>query len=294
MIKKINNNLFHTKCPICGDSKITIAFELKYSDNVEYSSTKIELQLLPELWECKNCKSYFTQNAITEKDSMQLYKNSEAGKRWDAQKFDKEKTKYTVEIFKKYLDGGKTVLDIGCNTGEFLDFAKANGAKTYGFEYSTKSIDLCAKKGHIMLENLTYKETQFDVITAFDLVEHLYDTNEFFNNVNKLLKPNGKLIIFTGDIECWAFSKCKGKWWYLNYPEHVIFISSYYYKYILENFSLEKTYHTYNNKYFKNLNFTSAAIYNYTKMLGLRKGLRPYEGLPSPSPDHIIAVLNKT
>ncbi|MCX6185774.1 MAG: class I SAM-dependent methyltransferase, partial [Bacteroidetes bacterium] len=203
-------------------------------------------------------------------------------------------TKYTVEIFKKYLDGGKTVLDIGCNTGEFLDFAKANGAKTYGFEYSTKSIDLCAKKGHIMLENLTYKETQFDVITAFDLVEHLYDTNEFFNNVNKLLKPNGKLIIFTGDIECWAFSKCKGKWWYLNYPEHVIFISSYYYKYILENFSLEKTYHTYNNKYFKNLNFTSAAIYNYTKMLGLRKGLRPYEGLPSPSPDHIIAVLNKT
>jgi 2-polyprenyl-3-methyl-5-hydroxy-6-metoxy-1,4-benzoquinol methylase len=294
MTLKINNNLFHELCPICGSISITNAYNLMYEGKLSYSSTQIEIQKKPELWKCNECKSFFTQNAINEEDSISLYKNSDAGKRWDAKKFEDEKTPYCVNVFKKFIRKDIEVLDIGCNTGEFLDFAKNNGASTYGFEYSIKSIEICESKGHTMLENLEVENKKFDVITAFDLVEHLYHPNTFFDKVIKLLKPNGKLIIFTGDIDCWAFKNCKGRWWYLNYPEHVIFISKNFYENKLHGLKLKNIYYTFNNRYFKNLNFTMAAIFNYSKMLGLRKGLKPYEGLPSPTPDHIIAVLSKT
>lgn len=293
MTRKIINNLVHSKCPICGDSDIKKSFDLNYSQNVIYSSTTIELSLNPELWDCSNCKSFFTQNATTEKDSIDLYKNSEASLRWTAKKFDQDKTIYTSKILKKYIKKDYLVLDIGCNSGEFLDFAKNNGAKTFGFEYSTNSIEICKSKGHNMLKSLSQNDFKFDVITAFDLVEHLYDTQAFFKSAYELLNENGKLIIFTGDIESWAFKNSKGRWWYLNYPEHIVFISSFFYKNILKTFRVKKIYKTYNNRYFKNLNFSTAALFNYSKMLGLRKGLKPYEGLPSPTPDHIIAVLEK-
>lgn len=293
MTIKIDNNLCHIVCPICASDSIINSDKLFYEGTVRYSSAVIQLLNKPELWKCNDCHSFFTQNAIREEDSISLYTNSEAGKRWDAKKFEDEKTPYCLSVYKNYLREGIEVLDIGCNTGEFLDFAKNNGASTYGFEYSIDSNKICESKGHVMLQNLDERNKKFDLITAFDLVEHLYNPSTFFEQVSKLLKPNGKLIIFTGDIECWAFKKCKGKWWYLNYPEHVMFISKYFYENKLSTFKLENTFYTFNNRYFKGLNFTMAALYNYSKMLGLRKGLKPYEGLPSLSPDHIIAVLVK-
>ncbi len=63
----------------------------------------------------------------------------------------------------------------GCNTGELLDFAKGLGCQTSGLEYSGDSCEVIREKGHDAYQSFAEIDQQYEFITAFDLVEHLFD-----------------------------------------------------------------------------------------------------------------------
>jgi len=289
---KIENSLFYISCPLCSSNQIENVHTLNYTDNLYYSTTEVELKNKPELWHCKACESSFTQYCVNESDSYQLYAQSQSGERWKTALFEKEKTSSVVKFFSNQIKKGATVLDIGANTGEFLDFARKHGAETFAVEYSEQSRIFLETKQHQAFISITELNKKVDVITAFDLLEHVYNVPQFFNDCLNSLNTNGKLIIFTGDVSCWGFKKSKANWWYVNFPEHIVFPSQ---KYIskLKGFKIKDKRKCYNSKYFFNLNFSLAAIFNYSKAFGLRSGSTPYTGLPSPFPDHVIWVLEK-
>ncbi|MFA9213484.1 MAG: class I SAM-dependent methyltransferase [Candidatus Methylacidiphilales bacterium] len=292
MTQTIDNSLFFSNCPLCNSNRIEKVYTLNYSANLYYSTTQIQLKNTPELWCCHQCESSFTQNCVNESDSYQLYAQSQSGERWKTAPFEKEKTKDVVKFFLKQVKSGTTVLDIGANTGEFLDFAKKHGAETIAVEYSEQSRTFLEAKAHKAFKSITELDSKVDIITAFDLVEHVYNLPQFIDDCLDKLKPNGKLIIFTGDISSWGYKKAKANWWYINFPEHIVFPSK---KFVseLKGFRLLEKRNCYNSQYFLGLNFSMAAILNYPKAFGLRKGKAPYTGLPSLLTDHIIWVLEK-
>lgn len=299
--QSISNNLRCQECPLCKSSQIHKVGDIEYGDPVIFSTSQISLSLKPQLWTCEDCESGFVQNTIPEKVAVQLYESSVGGKRW----VDNPGTKKTGDVlglldvlFKK----GLSVLDIGCNTGEMLDIAKVKGCETSGVEFCKDSIKIVREKGHagfLKLEDITGR---FDIITAFDLIEHLYDVPSFLTACHERLKPEGCLVLLTGDISCFSARLTKMNWWYVRYPEHIVFPSR---KFLLSEhrFHVEKWMTVFANvvyerpvvsllKSFFNVGYRRP-VQNMIRFFFKETVKGRYAGLPSASSDHIQAVLRK-
>ena len=97
------------------------------------------------------------------------------------------------------------ILDIGCGTGDFtILLKKATKAKeVYGIEVSKKGAEESIKKGITTLNinidehDLPFEKHYFDAIYAGEVIEHLYDSDHFLSESNRVLKPKGVLILTT-------------------------------------------------------------------------------------------------
>ncbi len=259
----------------------------EYGGRVKFSTQEVDLDCRPEVWKCTHCSSGFVQNIIPEGVSVSLYSDSIAGDRWQAVSFEQQKTPEVLRGLSEIFTGGSRVLDVGCNTGELLDFARLKGCLTSGLEYSSASREVLRSKGHGAYKSFDDLSDSFDVITAFDLVEHLYDIEGFLKRCHDRLVPGGKLIFLTGDIGCQSARQAGSRWWYMQYPEHIVFPSRKYFEQ-LEAFKLENWTTTY-----------SSVGYDfpvYRILLSRLKSLlvgRKFTGLPSFTPDHALIVLSK-
>ena len=100
----------------------------------------------------------------------------------------------------KYIKRGDKLLEIGCGNGDFLKRARETGANCYGIELNEKAIKNSYHKGldvkNIRLENYPEGENNtFDVVCAFQVLEHLHDIKSFMLTATRLLKRGGILII---------------------------------------------------------------------------------------------------
>jgi 2-polyprenyl-3-methyl-5-hydroxy-6-metoxy-1,4-benzoquinol methylase len=94
------------------------------------------------------------------------------------------------------------LLDIACGTGEFLDAAKKMGFDAWGIDLSERQIR--AAKEFYGLEHLFVADIgefagrkdvpKFDVITFFEVLEHLDDPHSFFKSLKKILSPDGFVV----------------------------------------------------------------------------------------------------
>lgn len=101
---------------------------------------------------------------------------------------------------------GLSLLDIGCSTGLFLNEARNAGFAVKGAELSPESAAFA--QSHFGLDvhrgdwrDAGYADVSFDVITLFDVIEHLADPLAELEAVRRLLKPGGLLLQSTPDID---------------------------------------------------------------------------------------------
>ena len=93
------------------------------------------------------------------------------------------------------------ILDIGCSGGHLINLLRANGLKNvYGIDISGKAINLCKRKGikNVFVMNCiktNFGSNTFDVIIAADILEHIKNDTEALFEWNRILKPEGRLII---------------------------------------------------------------------------------------------------
>ncbi len=116
-------------------------------------------------------------------------------------------------VFKKYINllsknisfEGKKVLDVGCGTGNFiktLSFVEKN-IKIYGLDYNDKAVKILKKeKYNVEKYNLDdnlniFFDEKFDIITMFDVIEHLNSFISFEKILNKNLVKGGYLVLTT-------------------------------------------------------------------------------------------------
>ncbi len=109
-----------------------------------------------------------------------------------------------ASLLKKYLpDNEKNVqiLDLGCGTGINFEILEKFG-KVEGVDISDEAIKFCKKRGYqdISKGNVTdlhLPENTFDVVTAFDMLEHIEDDEKALRNMHKVLKPGGLAFILS-------------------------------------------------------------------------------------------------
>ncbi|HEX9022567.1 MAG TPA: class I SAM-dependent methyltransferase [Geobacteraceae bacterium] len=282
----VDNDLVHGKCPLCSSESIRRLGDIAYCRPLVFSSGEIALKNEPELWKCANCRSGFTQYAVPEKAAAELYGAGAGGERWISKPFAEEKPKEVIQELEKILLPGRRVLDVGCNTGEMLDFARNRHCLTTGVDYSMASVGIVREKGHNCFLTLEEAKGEYDVITAFDLVEHLHDISSFLGACRDKLRDKGLLVILTGNISCFSARISGADWWYVRFPEHIIFPSMHYFC-SLPHFSVAKWRRTY-----AAVKFLAPLRDRIRSLLkGIQHG--DYAGIPSIGPDHELVVLRK-
>ena len=181
------------------------------------------------------------------------------------------------------------MLDIGCNTGELLDYAKSRGCQTAGLEFSAASRGVLEEKGHRAYASFDELDELYDVITAIDFVEHLYDVPDFMARCKRQLAPDGCLVILTGDVGSLSARICGTRWWYVRIPEHIVFPSRKYYE-EFSGFQVAEWISTY-----ASVVYDKTVVRKIIRIIKIMKVLLKgnYRGLPSFYPDHILIVLRK-
>jgi len=97
------------------------------------------------------------------------------------------------------LKSSSKILDVGCGTGAILDtFSKHFDA--YGQDVSQQAVDFCKQRGlknvfRGFLNELPSYLNNFDLVTAFDVVEHIDDDIGVLKQMSALLMPNGKVLV---------------------------------------------------------------------------------------------------
>ena len=115
-----------------------------------------------------------------------------------------------------------TLLDIGAGTGNFCETSKQNSWEVYGVEPSQKAREIAAKKNIFLHQSIEdFKGQQFDVITLWHVLEHLPDLENTITAIQKLLKPNGVLIVAVPNYNSFDAKHYKGFWAAYDVPRHL-------------------------------------------------------------------------
>ena len=106
----------------------------------------------------------------------------------------------------KILGSGRRFLDIGCGEGTLAARVRSQFTEIHGIDISHETVQLAQKAGIIAscvnLNNdpVPYPDDYFDVVTALDVIEHVFDPIKFLREIHRVLIPGGHTIITTPNI----------------------------------------------------------------------------------------------
>lgn len=194
---------------------------------------------------CTNCKLVFLDEMPTEQEIYAAY---------DGGKFKSLKRKIVapfrnLEHFAGYKERvldfeiklkealpylnkspNNKILDIGCNKGFFLVAAINNGFDVSGvelipeltiqFKRRYKQFAKNIYSENISVVNKQFKDGEFAMVTAFDVVEHLRNPREDFEHIYRILQPSGIFFLQTPNTDSEESKKDKDKWGAIKAFEH--------------------------------------------------------------------------
>jgi 2-polyprenyl-3-methyl-5-hydroxy-6-metoxy-1,4-benzoquinol methylase len=117
------------------------------------------------------------------------------------------------------------LLDVGCAYGWFGEVARERGWDVAGVEAAEEPASAARNAGLDVvtgtLENVAYPEARFDVVTLWDVLEHVPDIDGFLNEVRRVLKPGGLLALQSPNIRSVMARQAGADWSWLLLPHHV-------------------------------------------------------------------------
>lgn len=143
-----------------------------------------------------------------------------------------------LDSFEPYRKTNK-LLDVGCGIGFFLEVAKQRGWDVYGTEYTDEAIKICNQKGFTMhqgaLNTDNYLLESFDVITSFEVMEHINNPIEEVTKFNQLLRKDGLFYFTTPNFNAIERMYLKEHYSVVSYPEHLSYYTKKTARRLLEN-----------------------------------------------------------
>ncbi len=121
-----------------------------------------------------------------------------------------------LKTIKQFSKKGR-ILDVGCAYGFFLEVAEEEGWEGYGVEiseyaarYAKEELGLKVSLGE--LKEVRYPSEYFEVVTLWDVIEHLPDPLGELKEINRILRKGGIVALSTPAIDS-LFAKLSGKRW---------------------------------------------------------------------------------
>ncbi len=118
---------------------------------------------------------------------------------------------------------GSRLLEVGCGTGSFIEKLSSKGFNCTGIELNSAAAEVCRQKGltvhnELLETHINSHSGLYDVVCAFQVLEHVYDVRSFINCCLQCLKPGGKLIFAVPNNNPWYYRY--DKYHIMNLPPH--------------------------------------------------------------------------
>ena len=215
-------------CPLCGNENFTHFLSARDHFLSRESFTIVQ---------CHNCNLKFT-NPRPDESVMPRYYESEEYISHDTRqksllhslyKFARNiavRNKYN--IIRKYSNGF-SLLDIGCGTGEVLNYCSKKNFQTTGIEPSEKARNFAATNYGLQIFDESHldhlPDHSYHVITMWHVLEHVHNLNARLKKIHDLLIPGGALIVAVPDCDSWDAKKYGDYWAAYDLPRHLYHFS---------------------------------------------------------------------
>ena len=215
-------------CPVCQSINLIKKFDVK-----DYFLTQENFSI----WQCKSCGLLFT-NPIPKAQNLGKYYESPDYLSHDTSSSGVIGKLYQflrkINIARKYkivtnLKNSGNILDIGCGTGELLNYFQNQNWSCLGIEPNEPTRKFAKAHYNLKVEEEQSLETipsqSFDIISMWHVLEHVPDVNERIIQVKRILKNNGHLIIALPNPISRDANYYKTYWAGLDVPRHLYHFS---------------------------------------------------------------------
>lgn len=183
------------KCYLCGSENLT-----QLTDRIRSGPGIV-----------KHCAQCNLAMLDTETEDLQSYYDGEYRKEYGPELgqctgYDSifeahvEYQQHRIDLLKPYLGKDKRLLEVGCSTGHFLFHAKDQVGEVFGADFDSGATEYAATKcgiktfgGNLIDSNL--ERESFDIICAYQTLEHVPDPIGFMEMLKGYLKPDGIVVI---------------------------------------------------------------------------------------------------
>ena len=179
-------------CPICGSKEFKTIFVKLGFHHVK-------------------CRCGFIFVNPTASDKFRNHFFSEIYQTWTAvllspeqEMIDSRKFQYGIEIIESYRSNKGFIVDIGAGSGLFLKLARDSGWKVSAIEYNKSAVEKIKNLGIEVFDRAIngeiYAPDSVDVVTLWEVLEHINHPNELITQIKKNLRPGGLLFICVPNI----------------------------------------------------------------------------------------------
>lgn len=225
-----------TACPICS------------SENRDFELEKFGIAMV----KCRDCTLRYSKQIPV--DAAELYSDEDylpILKKGYNENVEYRKQRFGVErldLIEEHLEEGqdKSLLDIGCGTGWFLECAKERGFDIAGFDLGTEVAAWTADRLGIPVWSSSLDEIpddrKFSVMTAFDVLEHTLDPVGWLQSVKAFLKPGGMMLLYVPHFDSLSVQVMRDKSSLVTPLEHILFFTKKAMQTLADRVGFEMTY----------------------------------------------------
>ncbi|WP_417832389.1 class I SAM-dependent methyltransferase [Terasakiella sp.] len=226
--KFFNKEKFHhINCPACGH------------DQIETKFTKHSFQYV----ECSECHSLYNSPRPSLDETFRYYSDSESASFWakEVLRKTKEQRKNAIvtpnvkrigDLLKDRTSGRHRIIDVGAATGVFLQEWKKvfEQAELIAIEPGPEGAQACREIGAQVAEGLIENvagdlEGEGDIVTCFEVIEHVHDPVEFAKAIHKIVAPQGCAVVTGLGVEGFDIQLLWDKSRSIMPPYHLNFMS---------------------------------------------------------------------
>lgn len=123
-----------------------------------------------------------------------------------------------------------SILDVGCGRGVMLGLFKRHGWEAAGTEVSMNALHAAEARGIAMrrgeLPEAAFPSDSFDVVTMWHVLEHVRDPQRYLEEVRRIVKPGGLVVVEVPNFGSWAARVLRRHWFALELPRHLFHFSA--------------------------------------------------------------------
>lgn len=220
-------------CPLCGADDYRVKIEdtmgTRVADpRVHYTCTSSAFGEHGRIVECRSCHLVYMNPRPHHEAVVENYGDVEDQEYIEEEQGRLETFADSLELVQKYRRSGH-LLDVGCHVGTFLTLAEQAGFDVAGVEPSRWGAEIARTRinGNVhcgAIEDAPLPEGGYDVITLWDVIEHLPDPALDIRAIHSALRPGGVFVISTMDVES-LFARAFGRRWPWYMQMHLVYFS---------------------------------------------------------------------